>query len=278
MIDSQKPGPQSSVGSVPFIFGVTNAVALPGTIVTALLVDTGMSEAAARSVLARLKNRGAVTVTRVGRVGVYRLSGRMLERFRRVERGPLTEKWDGRFRTVVFDIPESERAVKDKLRAAAAGREFGTLRPGVLISTRDGMLPGALADYRGRGLLETGQLEFAPDAARAVAARAWGLPRRSEEFARACRAAERLVDPAAVPTDPARAFAEFHTNYLASVDVRMHDPGLPDELLPLGWKAGELNELLTVMLEVWDGAVRAHIDAVVRASPHAHLAEFTPPA
>lgn len=276
MIESTGLRKPSSSGSVPFIFGALDAVALPGTILTALLVDTGMTEAAARTALARLRRRRQVSVTRVGRVGVYRLSGGMLERFQRVERGPRAETWDGRFRTVVYDIPESERAVKDRLRAMAAGFELGTLRPGVLISTRDGMLAGSLADYRGPGLLETGMLEFEPEVSRAVAARAWDLPQRSEEFARACREAERLVDPEAVPADPAKAFGDFHAHYLASIDVRLRDPNLPAELLPPTWKAGKLNDLLTAMLEVWDGALTAHFEAVLRASPHSHLAEFTP--
>lgn len=265
-----------STGSVPFIFGALEAVALPGTILTALLVDTGLSEAAARTLLARLKARGEVSVTRVGRVGVYRLAGRMLERFQRVERGPRPESWDGRFRTVVFDIPESERAVKDKLRSLAAAREFGIVRPGVLISTQGDMLTGALLNYRGPGLLETGMLEFAPAVARDVAATAWNLQRRAEEFADACRRAEGFTDPAAVPADPRQAFRSFHDMYLASIDVRMHDPGLPAELLPPEWEAGRLNDLLITMLVVWDDALSAHIDARLQASRHRRLVELRP--
>ncbi|GAB3559272.1 PaaX family transcriptional regulator C-terminal domain-containing protein [Spelaeicoccus albus] len=276
MAQSGEARTPSPVSSVPLMFGIAEAVGLPGTILTTLLVDTGMTQSAARTVLARLKKRGALTVTRVGRAGVYRLAGEMLRGFERVEHGPRQAPWDGKFRTIVYDIPESERAEKDKLRALAAGYGFGTLRPGVLIAIGDELWRQAPRHYDGNGLLETGTLEFDPAAARAVAARAWDLPRRAAEFARACRAAEKLTQISAVPRDNAAAFRQFHDNYLASIDVRLSDPGLPAELLPADWKAGELDRLLGDMLTVWEGAVNAHVESVIRASRHRSLVEFKP--
>lgn len=257
--------------NVPFIFGVLDAVALPGTILVRLLVDAGMSEYAAKTQLARMKRDGAVTVERVGRAGVYRLAGPMLRSFEHVGRGPRPRSWDGKFRTIVFDIPESHRAVKDQLRSAAAALGYGMLRPGVLISPHDRPMPAIPCPD---GFVETGLLELSASASRAAASRAWNLAERSEAFAAQHRTVTRLLDPSAVPSEPAAAFRAFHDHYLGSIEVRVHDPDLPTDLLPDDWMAVPLDRALRRLLELWSPTVTAHTDAVIAASAHRHLVEI----
>jgi len=48
-----------------------------------------------------------------------------------------TGKWDGRWRLVTFDIPESQRDIRDKLRRALSNLGMGILQASVWISPND---------------------------------------------------------------------------------------------------------------------------------------------
>lgn len=268
---SQRSDP---VGDVPLIYGILDASALPGPILISLLVDCGMREAAARTLLARLRRQGSLTVERVGRVGVYRMSGDLLSRFEKVEHGPSHPSWDGKFRTVIFDLPETERAVKDKIRHLARRANLGTMRSGVLISPNE--IPLSLPESSA-GLVVTGSVEFSPNESRRVASLAWDLPARDAAIARACRRVAPLLDSSNVPSEPLLAFRIFREEYLATRDARLHDPDLPAELLPDEWQSDRLADLIRSMVHVWSDAVGAHVEAVVARSGHARLVERNVP-
>lgn len=278
-----------SSGSVPFMFGALDAVALPGPVLRRLLSDVGMSPAASRTLLARLRARGDLAVTHHGRVGIYRLAGTMRRRFEFLRTGPEPRPWGGAFGLVIYDIPESERAMKDRLRHVADRAGLGTLRSGVLISAepavaadvvdrvRPGLLPhGDPADSGETepvGLvLESGTLELPTVRARSVAATAWDLPHRSQAFAEQLTMIEHIIE-ADVPTDPSTAFRRLYDAYLGTVQTRLLDPDLPAELLPADWKASELVRAIGQLIQRWQIPLDAHIDAAIDATAHRDLVE-----
>lgn len=257
--------------SVPFIFGTLDAETIPGPILVELLTDAGHSLPSARALLARLRAAGSLEAQRHGRVAAYRLSGAMLTGFHGVDHGPQPGNWDGRFHTVVFDIPESERPVKDHLRYLAQNLGLGTIRPGLLISTDPARVDEGLEGVHTRGLLVRGTLEFDAATSREVAALAWDLPQRVESLRAAAHRVSAWARPGRIPAEPAIAFRSFHDNYLHSIGLRLTDPGLPPELLPADWPAGELDQALRRMMTAWNDAVTAHVETLLLRSPHAWL-------
>lgn len=232
-----------------------------------------MTEAAARTLLARLKGRGSLTVARAGRVGVYQLAGGMPADFERIGRGPQQAPWDGKFRTIVFDISESERALKDRLRYLSNALGYGSLLPGVLINPQDHS--ETLLELQQQsppgGLPAQGLPEFDPVSSRAVADRAWDLPRRAAAFAARYAAIERLLSAGRIPAPGLSAFRSWYHHYLATVKVRLADPDFPAELLPAGWSAVPLAAALDSLGDEWDAAVLSHVEAVFAASTHGDL-------
>lgn len=264
-----------SAGNVPFIFGVCAASALPGPILTSLLLDLGMSQPAARTLLSRLKNLGSLSVSHIGRVGIYRLAGRMASSFHRIRRGPERHVWDGQYRTIIFDIGESERALKDKLRYATNGLGFGQLRSGVLISPYDKaqQLDHLLHNEVLNGFIAYGTLKFDTATAKKVAMRAWDLAHIAAALDVAVRETQAKLYTQLPPASDREAFQMMHQNAMSSLTVRLTDPGLPKELLPDGWAAVTLDEALAAFNKSLAAQVGAHISAVIDASPHSDLVE-----
>lgn len=268
-------GATLSAGTVPFLFGVCRAEALPGPILTRLLIDLGMTSSAARTLLSRLKNRGALSAERSGRSAVYRLAGQMAVDFERVRLGPSPSQWDGNFRTIVYDIGESRRDVKDKVRYAAMTHKFGQLRSGVLISPHDRrrQLEDLLSIELDEGFIALGMLSFDAEVSRRMASRAWDLPSRADFIAEAAdRIAKRLTQSA--PSDGLEAFRELHRYIMDSLSIRLGDPGLPPSLLPDSWPAARLREALSQLMAVLGPVMGCHIAAVISDSPHAVLVEY----
>ena len=99
----------------PFIFALARAQALPGPILIDLMTDLEGTSSSNKALLHRMTTGGALEVSRVGRVGIYRMAGRLLAGFTAVRGdGPLRSgAWDGRFHALIYDIPESRRRERD---------------------------------------------------------------------------------------------------------------------------------------------------------------------
>lgn len=265
-------GAALSAGTVPFLFGACQAEAIPGPILTRLLTDLGMTPAAARTLLSRLKNRGSLSAERIGRSAVYRLSGQMAVDFERVRTGPSQSQWDGNFQAIVYDIGESRRDVKDKVRYAAMIHKFGQLRSGVLISPHDRrrQLEDLLRTELDEGFIALGMLGFDAETSRRLASRAWDLPSRAKFLTEATdRVMKRLNEP--VPTDALEAFRELHRHVMDSLSIRLGDPGLPSPLLPDSWPAPRLHRALSQLMALLGPVMERHLAESLEAGPYAAL-------
>lgn len=262
-------------GNVPFLFGIARAVALPGPILTGLLIELGMTEPAARTLLSRLRRAESLDVTHHGRVAVYRLAGRMATAFRRLRRGPAPGEWDGRFHTVIFDVAETERGFKDRLRYAATNLGYGQLRSGLLIHARDRWeaLATTVGDPPDEALVEHGRLTVAPQAAQRIAGRAWDLPTRADQLDAAARRIETLLrEP--IPGDGTESLRLMHRTGSRSLALRLADPDLPAELLPDGWAGPRLHRALHRLTERLIPTVGHHVRTIIEASSHRDLVEY----
>jgi phenylacetic acid degradation operon negative regulatory protein len=116
----------------------------------------GISEAAARSAVLRLKKQGILESQRLGRRTFYWMADAGM---RELNVGgfrfslPSEKAWDGTWTIVVYSVPEEQRCLRDALRCSLKWWGFGSLAPGTWISTRV-LLPEIENDLRELGVWE----------------------------------------------------------------------------------------------------------------------------
>lgn len=276
--------PEHSRGGIGFVFGALRAEAVPGPILVDVMATLGFAEPTTRQLLARMLRQGHLERRRIGRVSVYRLAGDYLERWSRLRYGDTPPVWTGAFHVVVHDIPERLRVRRERLLAAAARAGFGQARPGLLIGLAEPTFvadratqrtSGSGAGEAAAGMVETGLLSLAPDAARRLAATAWSLPLRADDLRRAAADLQRLLDglddrPDADGTEALRLL--FDAGMIAG-SPRYTAPALPAELLPSDWPAQRVQDLLHAAIERLTPAVGEYLYHRLTASPHAGLIE-----
>lgn len=227
----------------------------------------GMSEVALRSAVARLARERWIVARKNGYRSYYGLSpaGRALieEGTRRIYRAN-GRVWDGKWCLLTYSIPESKRALRDRMRKRLAWLGFGHLGSGTYIAPRDvSDEVRRLADSLGAG-----------DFARTfIAERASGtsddqIVRECWDLARIARAYERFTrhyaplyerDKARKRTGSLKNVDAFIMRFALTHDFRRFpfiDPDLPNSLLPSGWagaRARKLFEAYHAMLT--DGAL-----------------------
>jgi len=100
----------------------------------------GLSEVAVRSAVARMARERWIVARRRGNRSFYRLSpaGRALleEGTRRIYRAD-GRSWDGAWCLLSYSIPESKRALRDRMRKQLAWLGFGQLASGTYVAPRD---------------------------------------------------------------------------------------------------------------------------------------------
>lgn len=255
---------------VPFLCGVAEREDLPGPVLVRLLTELGIGEAAARTLLARMRTRGALRTERRGRMVSYRLAGATAAAFRRVRRSyRVPTAWDGVFHGVLYAVPEEERAFRDALRRATMLAGYGPLRPGLLVSPYDRW--DALADAVSKP--PTGarvypvQLRLTLDDARTVAAEAWNLDELARRYrTRVTAMRRRLASGRADPPPTARTLRTYTQLLRPAIHILLVDPGLPDELLPAGWPRADVLTAMAATRERFQGPSKCYVDGLIAAA------------
>lgn len=258
----------------PFCFAVTGARALPGPVLVDLMGTLDLTPSANRSVLNRMVGAGSLGLERVGRVGVYRLAGRLLDDFTRIERGGTAEPWAGRFHVLVDGQPERGRVDVERYRVAAVRLGYRPLRPGVLVAPRD--LSAPLSDVLRQLGVHGGEWEV--DDPHDVARRAWGLDTLAREGQRIAdaldqtTAVEHGTDDA--PTLGQDSFRRLHRISRPVVRWLVAVGDLPAGLMPDDWPGQRLCTLLADAHARHLPEARGFARAVADASRHAALVEY----
>jgi phenylacetic acid degradation operon negative regulatory protein len=244
------------MGLVCFAFGVAAVPAggqlpdgqLGGRALIRLLADLGLSEAASRSLLLRMRREGWLDSQRAGREARYRLTPAIYSAQTRIDNqlhGQRPE-WTGSFSGVLYEVPERARAFRDRLRRTAQLLGYATLRPGLLVATTDrweelaALLPARPA---GSQVLRA-RLSLGDDDSRRVAARIWGLDDLAARYRSVMDASQAEIDQAQRHPPGAAAFRAFAAATLPIYDASTEDPDLPAELLPPGWPGDQMGAVL----------------------------------
>ena len=133
---------------VPFLLGAIGAHALTGPALVMLLGGLGRGESAARNLLTRMRDLGVLEVDTQGRTNVYRLAGSSMSRYREVEGTSETPVWTGSFAALVHQVPESQRTLRDRLRASSTQCRLRTASSGR--ADRDRTIAGIACGWTNR--------------------------------------------------------------------------------------------------------------------------------
>ncbi|MGH2887752.1 MAG: PaaX family transcriptional regulator C-terminal domain-containing protein [Solirubrobacteraceae bacterium] len=275
------------MGLVCFAFGLVRAVRpepqLPGPVLMRLLRDLGLSEAAGRSVVLRMRREGWLSSERVGREARYRLAPAIDAAQDRVDRrlhGDRPE-WNGAFNGVLFTVPERHRAFRDRLRRCAQLLGYVRLRPCLLIATTDrceeliSLLPPSPPDSQ---MLSVRLTLSAQDSHRVVG-ELWGLDALAARY-RTVLADARDRTTRAERHHPCNtaAFQAFAAATLPVYEIAGEDPDLPAALLPPDWPGQRVGATLHRAFHVFGPLLEDYLTTVTgheAARPAPHLASQT---
>lgn len=257
-----------SVGLVPFVFGIAGRTELPGVVLNRLLIDLGLTPAAAKAMLARMRMRGQLAAQRSGRGSRYRLAGPFERSFQRIRTGHTTPPvaWPGWFHALLYQVPEAERPFRDLLRRHALLVGYGMVQQGLLIATADHTeaLAVTLARRPASAIVYHAELRLTIDDARTAAAQAWALADVADVLRGHCATLETAL--AEIPSrnepsaDTLRRLAEIVNAPL--IDTLLA-PNLPPELLPADWPMGTLYGLIGKAHQHYLPPARAYVEALL---------------
>jgi phenylacetic acid degradation operon negative regulatory protein len=235
------------MGLVCFAFGVAEVSPgdrLAGPVLFRLLAELGLSEAAARSLLLRMRREGWLSSERAGREARYRLAPVVSSAQARIERQLRGQRpaWTGSFSGILYEVPERSRAFRDRLRRTAQLLGYVTLRPGLLVATTDqwAKLASLLPGPPGSQVLAT-SLTLSAEDSRGVAAELWQLDSLAARYRAIVTESQARTDRAERHRPGgAAAFRAFAAATLPLYEVSADDPDLPSELLPDDWPGDQL--------------------------------------
>ena len=241
----------------------------------ALMACFDVPEPTVRVVATRLRKAGWLASRREGRETIYTLTDaawRLLDEGRSRIFARATGPWDGRWHMVLYQVPETDRPLREQLRKRLAWLGFGALAPSVWISPQDrtAQVRQHLAEYPAARLDLFSCQSEGPAADRDMAQRAWDLDTLDRDYAVLI---EEYRPRLAAYRRGALSGRDALVERMQLVhDYRLfpfRDPDLPPELLPEGWSGRAAHE---VFLEA-HGLLRApaddYVDGILEVFPQA---------
>ena len=241
-----------------------------------LMGGLGADQAAVRSSISRLKQRGILEPLRLGGAAGYALSQRgreiLAEGDRRIFERPRARLADG-WLLAVFSVPERERGRRHALRSRLSWLGFGTVSAGVWIAPAHlaAETTEVLARYGLSGyvdLFSAGYLAFG-DVHEQVG-RWWDLDRLErlyQEFLDDCGPVLERWRGHQAGGDGAAAFADYVLALTAWRRLPFLDPGLPAELLPADWHGLRAARTFAALRARLADPARGHVLAVTAGPP-----------
>lgn len=252
------------------IFG--DYLAIVGTEVRAgdlvsMLGAVGIEPATSRMTLSRLKQEGWFTTRRIGRETLYRLSDHLVDILDE-GRGRIFESyqhdWDGWWTQLVFQLPESDRALREQLKKRLSWLGFGPLTPSTWLSPRR-QRDHALALRAEFPAVDIDVMEVRTDDAdedRSLARRCWDLEELNGDY-RHFMSGHRALAESAPSLDGRAAFIARIELVSTYRHFPFRDPSLPVELRPPGWQGAAAHDLFLSLHDVLAPAAAAYVAEVV---------------
>jgi phenylacetic acid degradation operon negative regulatory protein len=179
--------------------------------------------------------------------------------------------WDGEWRTVIYAVPEAERAERERLRRTLAWLGFGPLAASVWVSPHD-RLDGVAEALEGTSATQLELLTSRSrgrDADRRMAARCWDLTGLGRDYAELVAELEQLPPAAELAALPGPEALRRRITLVATYrHFPFRDPDLPDELLPEGWPGRRAHQLFVAAHDALAAPAERYVrDVVARHAP-----------
>lgn len=237
-----------------------------------LMGSFGVGDSTVRVVLTRLRKEGWFDSWREGRETVYGLNDKSMHlldegRSRIFDRA--RDEWDRTWYMVIYSVPESDRAVRERVRKELAWLGFGPLAPSTYICPHN-RLRQARESLGDEPALQLDTLRCQSDglpADREMAARCWDLDSLNEDYLTLLETyRKRMPVYRSGSLAPEEALIE---RMRLTYDYRkfpFRDPDLPSELLPAGWLGREAHELFLEAHDLLRAPAEKFYDEIAGAS------------
>ena len=215
----------------------------------ALLDCFGIPEPTARVAAVRLRKEGWLAADREGRETVYSLTAdawQMLDEGRTRIFHRTNGPWDGQWHMVIYQVPETDRAVREQLRRRLAWLGFGPLSSSVWLSPHDRsqQVRNDFSEYPSVQLDTFRSRSTGTAADQDIAARAWDLAALDRDYRELlARYAPRLAEYRSGTLDDRAALVERMRLVYDYRHFPFRDPDLPAELLPADWPGRQAHDV-----------------------------------
>jgi phenylacetic acid degradation operon negative regulatory protein len=241
----------------------------------ALMACFDVPEPTVRVVAARMRKEGWLDSARDGRETTYVLTDkawRLLDEGRDRIFARAGGPWDGQWRMVIYQVPETERALREQLRQRLSWLGFGSLAPSVWVSPHDraGLVREEFTSYPNARLDVFLSRSTGVEADRDIAGRAWDLTSLDRDYAVLLEQYRpRMANYRRGVTSGREALVERMT---LIHDYRMfpfRDPDLPPELLGEHWSGRAAHEVFLEAHGLLRDPAVGFVDGVLGALPQA---------
>ncbi|EZP75766.1 PaaX family transcriptional regulator [Parageobacillus genomosp. 1] len=211
-----------------------------------LLKEFGHNDQAVRAAISRMSKQGWVKAEKRGNKSYYSLTERGVKRMEEAAKRIYKirpEKWDGKWRILVYTIPEEKRSVRDELRKELVWSGFGTISNSCWISPNN--LEKQVYDLIDKYEIEP-YVDFfiaqydGPHTNKLLVEKCWNLEeinQKYEEFI-SVYSQKYIIDKHKIQRgemSDAECFVERTKLVHEYRKFLFIDPGLPEELLPNEW-------------------------------------------
>ena len=214
---------------------------------TTLLEQFDVADATVRVTMSRLRKEGWFTTRRVGRETAYTLSAEMLdvlEDGRQRIFAPAETNWDGSWTMVLYQLPESERHDRARLRKALSWHGFGPLTTSTWLAPGDRREEVATLtqDFSSEKIDILRCSSDGLEGDRDLARRCWDLDALGKSYEAFNNQNRSLVDRTSGLTggDALRVRTELIATFR---HFPFLDPRLPVDLRPVDWPGVEAHEI-----------------------------------
>ena len=240
-----------------------------------LVFPLGFSPNAIRLGLSRMARQGVFDIRKSGRRSYYSLNTKGMKW---MEQGRVRAfevkrtKWDGRWRLLVYSIPETMRDLRDKLRYKLQSLGYANMSASLWISPYD-LRPGLHRYMEEMGMLDYVE-EFTADHTgrrgnRELAARVWCIGELTQQYRAFVKKYEKYLSTyersakKGKPVDLADCFALRFCMTAEYVALRLEDPMLPPELLPEDWEGIRAGKIYGDLLKLLKPRADEFVDSVL---------------
>ncbi|MFI5174805.1 MAG: PaaX family transcriptional regulator C-terminal domain-containing protein [Terriglobia bacterium] len=243
-----------------------------------LLGLLGVRSQAARSTLSRMSREGWLTAKRRGRHSRYALTLKarhLLEEGTRRIFEPRPRRWDGRWRVVVYSLPETKRDLREALRRRLSYLGFGALTPGTWVSPHDRQVEvqSLLNDLKAQRYVQYFEGHWRGHISnKELVTRCWNLKELNRQYAVFLRKWVPELNKHGKATassnglNPSESFVHRFWIIHEYSAFPSRDPNLPAELLPKGWRGNEASHVFREYRRRLAKRANAFVDETLRTA------------